>query len=186
VGPAGVRAQKMTGPQRQRNRGGAGSSLGRFYNRRALGWRGICVAWLALAAIFGTAGIALAEPTVSLDPAPDGTLILVGSGWRPGQSLVVSVGRDMFPALTDTVGEFEVQTGLVSTGGPPVPLAVHRPDAPIIQATLVQRSQPDTPHPLAILFAQNLLTGTIFLGLSAAGIGIVSLGARYVRARRRV
>jgi hypothetical protein len=145
----------------------------------------MCVAWLVLVTLFGTAGIAMAEPTLSLDPAPDGTLILVGSGWRSGQSLVVSVGRDMFPALTDTVGEFEVQTGLVSSGGTPVHLAVHRPDAPIIQARLVQRSQTDTPHPLAILFAQSLLTGTIFLGLSVAGIGIVSLGAHSVRARRR-
>jgi MFS superfamily sulfate permease-like transporter len=44
--------------------------------------------------------------------------------------------------------------------------------------------QPDTPHPFALLFAQALLTGLIFLGLGAAGLGFVALAARYVQTRR--
>ena len=39
------------------------------------------LAWLVVVAAFvSTTSVALAEPRVSLDPAPDGTLILVGHG----------------------------------------------------------------------------------------------------------
>jgi hypothetical protein len=43
--------------------------------------------------LFGTPELVLAKPHVSLDPAPDGTLTLVGRGWRAGQRMVVSGGR---------------------------------------------------------------------------------------------
>ena len=139
---------------------------------------------LMVVALFGATNVALAEPRVSLEPAPDGTLILVGSGWRAGQQMVVSIGPDFFPALADAVGEFELPTGLVSTGGPPEPLAVHRTDAQTTPAAVARPLQPDTPHALAVLFAQALLSGAAFLGISAAGIGLMSLGVRFVHARR--
>ena len=126
----------------------------------------------------------MAEPRVSLDPAPDGSLILVGSGWRPGQRMMVSVGRDQFPVQADSVGDFEVQTSLVATGGPPEQLAIHRADAKNSPAAGGRPLQPDMPHPFAVLFAQSLMTGTALLGLSAAGIGFASLAARYLHTRR--
>jgi len=149
-----------------------------------VGQRGIYLAWLVIVALLGTTSTALAEPRVSLDPAPDGSLVLVGSGWRPGQRMMVSVGRDQFPVLADSVGDFEVPTGLAATGGPPEPLAVHGPYPRISPAMINQMRQTDTPHPMAVLFAQTLMTGTAFLCISGAGIGIAALAARYVRTRR--
>jgi hypothetical protein len=35
-------------------------------------------------------GDALAQAAVALDPATDGTIVLVGTGWWPGQPLVVN------------------------------------------------------------------------------------------------
>ena len=157
----------------------------RDYNRRALGkWGIVLVWWAVLVALLGTTSVALAEPRVSLDPASDGTLILVGTGWRPSQRMVVSVGPDLFPVLADSVGDFEVQTGLPATGGPTEPLAVHRPYAQITPATLAVTRQTDTPHPFAVLFAQTLLIGMAFVGLGAAGMGVMALAARFVRIRR--
>jgi hypothetical protein len=150
-----------------------------------LGKRRSYLAWLVVLATFvSTAGVALAEPRVSLDPAPDGTLILVGSGWRPGQRMMISVGRDQFPVLADSVGEFEIQTGMPAIGVPPEPLAVHGPYALMSTASLGLIPRADAPHPLAVLFAQALMTGAMFLGFGIAGIGSVALAARYVRTRR--
>ena len=137
-----------------------------------------------MVALLGTTSIARAEPLVSIDPAPDGTLILVGSGWRPGSRLVVSVGRDQFPAQADAVGDFEIQTGLVSTGSPPELLAVHRPNADIPDTPVAAQPQPDTAHSFAVLFAQSLMMGAAFLALSASGLGLVALATRYVQLKR--
>src|ERR1700737_3087537 len=115
---------------------------------------------LMVVALLGMTSVALAQPHVSLDPAPDGSLVLVGSGWRPGQRMVVSVGRDQFPVLADSVGDFEIQTGLVSAAAPPEQLAVHRPGAQITQAAGDQPLLSATPHPFAVLFAKSLMTGT--------------------------
>ncbi len=149
-----------------------------------MGQRGIYLAWLVSVALLGTTSTALAEPRVSLDPAPDGSLVLVGSGWRPGQRMMVSVGRDQFPVLADSVGDFEVPTGLAATGGPPEPLAVHGPYPRISPAMINQMRQTDTPNPFAVLFAQTLMTGASVLCLSAAGIGCALLAARFVQIRR--
>jgi hypothetical protein len=142
---------------------------------------------LMVVAILGTSRLALAEPQIALTPAADGTLTLVGSGWRPGQRMVVSVGPDAFPALADSVGDFEIQTGLASTGGPLAQMAVHRQDAPMTLAAPGRSPSPqsDSPHPFAVLFAHSLMTGATFLGLSAAGLGLAWLAARVVRAKRR-
>jgi len=156
----------------------------RFYTLRALGKRGIFLGfWLVLVALLGTTGVALAEPQVSLDPAPDGSLILVGRGWRPAQRMMISVGRDQFPVQADSVGDFEVATGLAA-GGPPEPLAVHRPYPQVTPAMLAVMRQTDTPHSFAVLFAQTLLTGTAFVGLGVAGLGFMALAARIVHTRR--
>jgi hypothetical protein len=157
----------------------------RSYNRRALGKRRIVVGlWLVAVALLWTTSVALAEPQVSLDAAPDGSLILVGRGWRPTQRMMISVGRDQFPVQADSVGDFEVPTGLAATGGPPEPLAVHRPYSRITPAMLAVMRQTDTPHPFAVLFAQALLSGMALAGLGAGGLGCTLLAARLVHARR--
>jgi hypothetical protein len=149
-----------------------------------LGKRGIFLTWwLVLAALLGTTSVALAEPRVSLDSASDGSLILVGRGWRPGQRMMVSVGQDQFPVQADSVGDFEVPTGLAATGGPSEPLGVHRP-YPQIYPAAIRAQQAGVPHPFAVLFAQALLTGIAFAGLGAAGIGATLLAVRYVRTSR--
>ncbi|HEV7663185.1 MAG TPA: hypothetical protein VGQ62_06590, partial [Chloroflexota bacterium] len=95
--------------------------------------------------------VASAEPLVSLEPAPDGTLVLIGRGWRPGQKLVVSAGPDVFAATADTVGDFEVQTGMPASGGPPVALAVRRPDPTSVAFTALPLLAPATqPNPFAV------------------------------------
>lgn len=136
-----------------------------------------------MAALLGTTSVALAEPRVSLDPASDGSLILVGRGWRPGQRMMVSVGHDQFPVQADSVGDFEVPTGLAATGGPPEPLGVHRP-YPRIYPAVIRAQQAGLPHPFAVLFAQTLLTGIAFAGVGAAGAGFTLLAVRFVRTRR--
>jgi len=133
---------------------------------------------LFLGAWLGTASMALAAPLVSLEAAPDGTLVLVGSGWRADQHVIVTVGSASFPARTDSVGDFEVPTGLVPNGGAQVLLAVHRPTAPRVIAATARSTQADVPHPLAVLFAQSLMTGAACLALSAAGVGLTWLGVR--------
>src|SRR5258707_15654905 len=143
----------------------------RDYNRRALGKRGIVLVWWAvLVALLGTTRVALAEPQISLDPSSDGSLVLVGRGWRPAQRMMVSVGREEFQVQADSVGDFEVPTGLAATGGPQEPLAVHRSYHQVTPPMLALIHQTDTPHPFAVLFAQSLLTGLAFAGLVPTGV----------------
>ena len=123
---------------------------------------------------------ALAAPEVSLDPAPDGTLTVVGNGWRPGQHLVVNLGRASFAALADSTGSFEVSTGLVSYQGP---LAVHRPPTSSrAPARLGPAEDSLAPNPLAVLFAQSLVRG---VGLVALLGGVLGLGTAVARSIRR-
>jgi len=129
---------------------------------------------------------AFAAPVVSLSPKPDGTLVLVGSGWRPGQELVISLGTDQFPALADSTGSFEVPTGLLVSGGPPLSMTVRRPDASSLAfAHLAPPPVLDGPNPFALLFAQSLAMGATWFGLSAGGLGLAALGARAIRARKQ-
>jgi hypothetical protein len=158
----------------------------RDYNRRALGkWGIVLVGWAVLVALLGTTSVALAEPQISLDPSPDGSLVLVGRGWRPAQRMMVSVGRDEFQVQADSVGDFEVPTGLAASGGPPEPLAVHRPYQQVTPAMLVLMRPADAPHPFAVLFAQAFLTGTALAGVGVVGLGFVLLAARVLQIRRR-
>jgi hypothetical protein len=98
--------------------------------------------------------------------------------------MMVSVGRDEFQVQADSVGDFEVPTGLTASGGPQELLAVHRPYHQVTPAMLALIHQTDTPHPFALLFAQSLLTGLAFAGLGATGLGLTLLAARIVRTRR--
>jgi hypothetical protein len=147
-------------------------------------WGIVLVWWTVLVALLGTTSVALAEPQISLDPSPDGSLVLVGRGWRPAQRMMVSVGRDEFQVQADSVGDFEVPTGLAASGGPPEPLAVHRPYQQVTPAMLMLMRPADAPHPFAVLFAQAFVTGTAFAGVGVVGLGFALLAARVVQIRR--
>jgi hypothetical protein len=156
----------------------------RNYNRRALR-RGVFLVWLLLVALAGFTSVAHAEPHVSLEPALDGTFVLVGRGWRPAARLVLSVGRDVFPAEADSAGEFEVQTGLPVTAGPFGPVSIRRQEPTSLAfARLAAPADPELPHPFAVLFARSLAMGAGWLALSAGGLGLAMLAARPLRSRR--
>jgi hypothetical protein len=149
--------------------------------------RGVLLGWLLLVSLMGTASSALAEAEVALSPAGDGTLLLVGSGWRPGQQLAVSLDDDVFPALADSAGGFEVRTGVPAGGTAPPRLTVRRLDtsAPAFARLLPTSEPPPTPHPLAILFAESLAMGAILFALSAGGLGALTVALRSAIARQR-
>ena len=141
---------------------------------------------LVVAAFVGTAGPVFASAAVSLDPAPDGTLMLVGRGWRPGQELVISLGTDTYPAQADSSGSFEVPTGLLISGGPPLSMTVRRPDRSALAfAQLAPTPAPEGQNPFALLFAESLAMGAKFFGLGAGGLGLAALVLRAIRARQR-
>jgi hypothetical protein len=129
---------------------------------------------------------ALAQPTVNLEPSPDGRLALVGGGWRPGQELLVRVGQFAFAAQADLLGEFEVQTEMLSSSGPPGLLSLHRPrPAELAFARLGPPPAPnDTAHPYAVLFAQAVAAGAGMLALCASGLGLLLVALRPLRDRR--
>lgn len=149
------------------------------YNRRALRWTwGLVAAWLLVVA---TAAPALAAPDVATRAAADGTTVVVGNGWRPGQKLAVIVGGDLFTAQADQTGEFEITTPL--------------PFNPLATPQLAVRALPDTfsiapptaappkPHPLAVLFARSLATSAAWLSIAAAALvaGLVSRRVLLIR-----
>jgi hypothetical protein len=146
----------------------------------------VLLGWLLLAALWTTpASVALGEPIVSLESASDGTLTLVGRGWRSGQSLVVSIGQDVFPALADSVGDFEIQTGLSDSGGPLGPLTIRHPERETLAfGRLGPPGEPDLPHPFAVLFAQSLAMGAGLCALTGAGLGLAFMTTRPLRSRR--
>jgi hypothetical protein len=136
---------------------------------------------VVVTALHGMPAAALAAPEVALKAAADGTLSVIGTGWRPGQRLVVSVGADNFPARADSTGSFEVMTGLASSEGR---VAVHRPDP---RSTVAARSaalgEAYVPDPLAVLFTQSMAIGAVLSTLAAGGLAILTLAARSLRPR---
>jgi hypothetical protein len=143
---------------------------------------GLIVVMLALLC---TAATVLAQPEVALEPAADGTLVLVGNGWRSGQRLVVLVGHDLYPAIADAAGGFEVRTGQPLSNAVNATLSVRREDSSMLGfVPLRVAPPPDGPHPFAVLFAQSLMMGTAFLTLSAGGVGALLLTARTIHSRR--
>jgi hypothetical protein len=148
----------------------------------------VLVGVLAATTFLGTADLALAAAAVSLDPRPDGTLVLVGSGWRPGQELVISLGTDAFPALADATGSFEIPTGLLVTSGPPLSITIRHPDASSLAFTHLSPAPEqslDSPNPFAVLFAESLAMGAKAFAFTAAGLSLTALGTRAIRARGR-
>jgi hypothetical protein len=146
----------------------------------------VLVGVLAATTFLGTADLALAAAAVSLDPRPDGTLVLVGSGWRPGQELVISLGTDAFPALADATGSFEIPTGLLVTSGPPLSITIRHPDASSLAfAHLGPPADPGSSNPFAVLFAESLAMGAKVFAFSAGGLSLTALATRAVRARGR-
>jgi hypothetical protein len=135
-------------------------------------------------ALLGAVGSALAQAEVSLEPAPDGTLVLVGNGWRPGQRLVVTVGHDVYPAMADSAGGFELRTGQAATGAAPL-LSVRRQEVSTLAlAALGADPRRDQPHPFAVLFAESLAMGAALFALTAGGISAVVVAGRTIHSRR--
>jgi hypothetical protein len=123
---------------------------------------------------------ALAAADASLRSAADGTLVVVGQGWQPGQKLVVSLGRERFAAYTDSGGTFEVATGLTSYSGS---IAVHRFDeSGLAFAALDTMETADAPSPMAVMFAQTLAEGAALFCIVA---GVLMLGYSAARPLRR-
>src|SRR5262249_42618007 len=100
----------------------------------------------------------------------DGTLLVVGSGWHQGP-LLVSLGRQQFPAWADAAGDFEVATNLQSYHGD---LSVRH----VATAT----GAAATSEPFGALFAQAIVEG---LALLSAAATIAVVGARALRGVRR-
>ena len=136
-------------------------------------------------ALLGAVGSALAQAEVSLEPATDGTLVLVGNGWRPGQRLVVTVGHDVYPAMADSAGGFELRTGQAATGAAPPLLTVRRQELSTLAfAALGADPRHDQPHPFAVLFAESLAMGAALFALTAGGISAVVVAGRTIHSRR--
>ena len=113
---------------------------------------------------------AQAASDVQLKHASDGTLLVVGSGWPRGQTLVISLGVRRFDVHVDSSGDFEVATGLASFQGD---LAVHRAD--FSSQNFV--SLASEPSPVAVLFARSVADGLVLLmfvvGVSMVGAGVI-------------
>ena len=149
--------------------------------------RVVLLGCLVLVSLWETAGSAVAEADVALSAAADGTLVLVGNGWRPGQQLALSLDHDVFPALADSAGGFEVRTAVPPGVTPPPRLMVRRldPSTPAFARLLPAGEPLPTPHPLAILFAQSLAMGAVLFTLSAGGLGVLTVAVRSLATRQR-
>jgi hypothetical protein len=108
---------------------------------------------------------ALAASDLRLQRAADGTWLVEGHGWRPGDALVVSLGLERFTTYVDDAGDFEVATGVATYQGD---LAVHH------LGRLALPSAPVGLHPLAVALVQGLAEGAALVG---ALIGLTALGA---------
>jgi len=170
------------------------------YNARALraGRRtestGAVGRWVAMLGVLAwllastSPGLVWAEPDVSMSGADDGTVLLVGSGWKPGQQLLVSVGREIFPTQADTAGGFEIHTTLPFDATSGAALSVRPfasslnfaalPPAPLAPAA------PPTPHPLAVLFAHAVADGATWLGAGCLALAAAGASARLLRSGR--
>ena len=139
--------------------------------------RGVVVAGLvAQLCLFGQVNVSMAAPQASLEASPDGTLRVVGDGWRPGDQLALIFGQHRFEAFVDSAGGFEVTTGLPQLQGA---LAVHH--VARMEATTFTTPQV---HPLAVWFAQSLLLGCTYAGvLVSLAVGFFAV-ARQVLKRR--
>jgi hypothetical protein len=139
----------------------------------------MCLGLLTLVCLAGPSNVALAAPDVALQHASDGTAVVLGSGWRPGQQLVVSLGGNHFTAYVDSGGSFEVMTSVIGYKGP---VGIHRSLAramPFGELTATGGLAP-----LTVLFAQSLARGAALLGLGAATLSAGWFASRPLRRRR--
>jgi hypothetical protein len=131
-----------------------------------------------LVVVWVTTSSALAQQEVSMTPGADGNVLLVGNGWRPGQRLVLTVGRDVYPAFVDSAGGFEVATGTAPLAGQVVLVRPLAASATPAMARLDLETEPG-PNPFAVLFAESLLAGGGLLVGVGGGLGLIA-GARRV------
>ena len=110
-----------------------------------------------------------AASDLRLQRANDGTLVVVGSGWRPGHRLVVSLGQELFTTYADGAGDFEIPTGLSTYHGD---LTVHR-----VTRMALPRA-PLAPHPVAVLLAQGFAEGAALTG-ALIGLAMLTIGVRH-------
>ena len=137
-----------------------------------------------ISVVLGHANVAFAAAGVTLDPRPDGTVMLVGSGWRPGQELVVSLGTDAYPAVADSNGSFEIPTGLLVRNGPPLSITVRRVEPSALAfARLGPPPEVGSPNPFALLFAESLAMGAQVFAWCAGGLALSTLAIRTWRGR---
>lgn len=120
---------------------------------------------------------AFAAQQTSVEPGTDGTLIVIGSGWRPTEMLVVRLGTDQFVAYTDSSGSFELTTGLYSYEGA---LVVRRADPSMLATQVAAR-----PSPLAVFFAESVAHGAALLAICLALLGALSMTTRALAGKRR-
>jgi hypothetical protein len=116
---------------------------------------------------------ALAASDLRLQRAADGTWLVEGHGWRPGDALVVSLGLERFTTYVDDAGDFEIATGVATYQGD---LAVHH------LGRLEVTPPPLGLHPLAVAFVQGLAEGVALL---STAIGLGALGVCVHRWTRR-
>lgn len=119
---------------------------------------------------------ALAAQEAALQSAPDGTLIVVGTGWHPLEDVVVTLGDERFMAYTDSTGTFELYTGLSTFEGA---LTVRRAEGSALPPVGSSK-----PHPLAVLFAESVAQGTALLAVCVVAFAALSLSARTLLRKR--
>lgn len=121
--------------------------------------------WLGVALLGAVPAHAASD--LELRHAPDGTWHVIGSGWRPRDQVVVSMGVARYPADVDGAGDFDVPTGLTTYQRP---LAVHHVPA----MNLATRTT--APSSLAAVLVHGLAEGaaimSLMLGLLLLGLGI--------------
>jgi hypothetical protein len=136
-------------------------------------------ALLLVMALLAPSATALAASDIHLARAADGTLLVVGSGWRRGQELVVSLGRQRFNVRADATGDFELPTGLATYSGK---LQVHHTHASDL--AFAPLPTPRTTVSLAQYLARSVTEGLALLGAGLCA-GLVTVGiARRRRASR--
>jgi len=126
------------------------------------------ICWLLIAAMLPSEST-LAASDVQLKHAPDGTLVVVGSGWHRGKQLVVSLGQQAFDVRADASGDFELATGMASYQGE---LSIHHAEANTLAFIPLAV---DVPNPLAVLFAWSVVEGLALLGI-VVGLWLVAAG----------
>ena len=126
--------------------------------------------WFALWLAFTGGTPAHAASGLELRHAPDGTWHVIGTGWRPGDQVEVSLGVARFPAYVDDAGDFEVATGLTTTAD----VAVHRP----VAREPAMLSLNSEPNPLTVALVQGLTEGAALTALSSGLLLLLVVGVR--------